>query len=68
MLLISEKPAITLDEIVKVMKANYYTIAEHVNRLKSAGLIIKKYQGRFVGHSLSPYGEKMVKILKGFIG
>jgi predicted transcriptional regulator len=66
LLLISKQPGITLDDIVGKIKANYQTIAEHVNRLKIAGLIIKKHQGKFVIHTLSPYGEKLVRIVKKF--
>jgi len=66
LLLIDRRPEITLDEIVKVVKANYYTISEHVNRLRIAGLITKKYQGKFVAHELTPYGQRVIKIIKSF--
>jgi len=65
-LLVDKCSEITLDKIVKILKANYYTISEHVNRLRIAGLITKKYQGKYVAHELTPYGQKVIKIIKTF--
>jgi len=56
----------SLDEIVENTKCNIKTIAEHVRRLVIAGLVNKHYQGKFVRHSLSPYGIKMFKHIKTF--
>ena len=58
----------TLEDIVDALKANDKTIGEHTRRLYVAGLIGKKYRGRFVEHSLSPYGIKFVKFLESFRG
>ena len=66
LLIILDNPKITLEGIVKKIKGNYQTTAEHVQRLKIAGLICKKYQGRSVVHNLSPYGLQMIKIIKNF--
>ncbi len=66
LLLVSEQQGITLEEIVRLLKANEKTIGEHTRRLYQAGLINKQYQGRFVEHSLSPYGKIFVKFLKSF--
>lgn len=67
LLLVAERPGITLDEIVAVLKGNYQTLSEHVKRVKGAGLITKQYRGRSVAHNLSPFGAKIVKILKTFL-
>ncbi len=56
----------TLEEIVKALEANQKTIGEHTRRLYVAGLINKKYRGKFVEHSLSPYGKTFVKFLESF--
>jgi len=64
--LIKKNPGITLEEISEKLKGNLRTISEHSKKLVNAGLVRKKYQGLFVKHTLSPYGEKMVKILKEF--
>lgn len=64
--LIGKNSGITLDEIAKKLKGNLRTISEHTRKLANAGLIRKKYRGLFVEHTLSPYGEKMIEILKEF--
>jgi predicted transcriptional regulator len=61
LLLIADRPKITLEEIVKNLEANEKTIGEHTRRLFLAGLINKKYRDRFVEHSLSPYGKVFVR-------
>ncbi|MCX6765759.1 MAG: winged helix-turn-helix domain-containing protein [Candidatus Moranbacteria bacterium] len=66
LLLIDEQKDITLDNIVKKLKANEKTISEHTRRLYQAGLINKKYRGNFVEHALSPYGKMFVRFLKTF--
>ena len=66
LLLISEHGGITLESITDTVGANQKTIGEHTRRLQSAGLVNKKYKGRFVEHSLSPYGKTFVNFLKTF--
>jgi len=66
LLLIAEHDGITLDAIVETLGANGKTIGEHTRRLYQAGLINKKYRGKFVEHALSPYGTTFVRFLKSF--
>ena len=66
LLLDKQSPDITLDGIVGELKGNFKTISEHTRKLVMAGLLNKKYQGRNVTHSLSPYGEKVVTFIKSF--
>jgi Mn-dependent DtxR family transcriptional regulator len=67
LLLINSQPEITLEGITEKLKANYHTTSEHVIRLKTAGLINKKYKGKSVLHTLSPFGIKLVKIISTFL-
>lgn len=64
--LVAEREGITLEDIVKALDANEKTIGEHTRRLYQAGLINKKYRGKFVEHTLSPYGKTFVRFLKSF--
>ena len=64
--LVAEHNGITLEDIVEALKANEKTIGEHTRRLYQAGLINKKYRGKFVEHNLSPYGKTFVSFLKSF--
>lgn len=66
LLLVAEREGITLENIVETLGANEKTIGEHTRRLYQAGLINKKYQGKFVEHTLSPYGKTFVRFLKSF--
>lgn len=68
LLLVAQHNSITLDSIIKILGANEKTIGEHARRLNQAGLINKKYNGKFVEHTLSPYGKIFVNFLKSFQG
>ncbi len=54
------------EEIAENLKANIKTISQHTKSLVQAGLLNKKYKGRRVVHSLSPYGLSFLKFLKSF--
>ena len=66
LLLIAESGGITLENIIKAIGANEKTLGEHTRRLYQAGLINKKYRGKFVEHTLSPYGKAFSSFLKTF--
>jgi len=65
-LYIAEHNNSTLDKIIEALDANEKTIGEHTRKLSIAGLVNKKYRGKFVEHSLSPYGKMFVNFLKSF--
>ena len=66
LLIIKSNEGLTLEDIIERIGANEKTIGEHARRLHHAGLINKKYNGKFVEHSLSPYGKLFVKFLELF--
>ena len=66
LLLVAGREVITLEDIVEALGANEKTLGEHTRRLYQAGLINKKYRGKFVEHTLSPYGRTFVSFLKSF--
>ena len=66
LLLIAENDGVTLDGIVETIGANEKTLGEHTRRLSVAGLVNKKYRGKFVEHTLSPYGKTFIVFLKSF--
>ena len=63
---IQKNNGITLERIAELLDCNMKTISEHTRRLVQAGLLNKKYQGRSVAHSLSPYGRRFVGFAKTF--
>jgi len=66
LILVAREEKITLEGIVEKIKANEKTIGEHTRRLYLAGLISKNYKGKYVQHSLTPYGKTFVNFLKSF--
>lgn len=64
--LVADNYEITLEEIADKLKCNIKTTSEHTRRLVLAGLINKKYKGRSVLHSLSPYGKILHKFITTF--
>ena len=66
LLCVGERDGITLEDIVEAIEANEKTLGEHTRRLYQAGLINKKYRGKFVEHTLSPYGKTFVNFLTSF--
>mgnify|MGYP001568248671 CR=1 FL=1 len=63
---VEKSDGITLEEIADELGCNIKTISEHTRRLVQAGLVNKKYQGRSVAHSLSPYGKRIVEFINAF--
>ena len=64
--LVHKSEDITLDTIARELGCNLKTISEHTRRLAAAGLLNKKYRGREVLHSLSPYGRRFLKFTETF--
>ena len=64
--LVNKSDGITLEDIADELDCNIKTISEHTRRLVQAGLVNKKYRGRTVAHSLSPYGQRIVKFIDEF--
>ena len=64
--LIGKQDGITLEGIAEHLDCNIKTISEHARRLVQAGLVDKKYQGRTVQHTLSPYGKTFHRFLTTF--
>ncbi len=61
--LVATRDGVTLEDIADFLDCNFKTISEHTRKLVQAGLIDKKYQGRAVAHSLSPYGKIFHKFI-----
>ena len=66
LLLISNNEGISVEGIADATMCNFKTISEHVRRLVLAGLVYKKYKGRLVTHTLSPYGRIFTKFITTF--
>ena len=66
LLAVEERENIVVSEIADNLNGNFKTISQHTRSLVQSGLINKKYRGRQVAHSLSPYGKIFIKFIKSF--
>lgn len=66
LLYVAKNEHCSLDDIVVMTGCNMKTIADHTRRLMLAGLIEKRYKGREVEHSLTPYGRLFVDFISEF--
>ena len=66
LILIARTPDITLFDIADEVNSNFKTISEHVRRLTIAGLVEKRYAGREVRHTLTPYGKVFYSFIATF--
>ena len=57
---------IHVEGIAQKLAGNLKTISQHVRSLVHAGLLNKKYRGRQVTHTLSPYGKSFLVFMKTF--
>ena len=66
LLAVEANDGIAVGEITDALGANFKTMSQHTRSLVHAGLLNKKYLGRQVTHSLSPYGKSFLKFMKTF--
>ena len=66
LILVEKNEGITVAGIADALDANFKTISQHTRTLVHAGLLNKAYQSQAVVHSLSPYGKRFLKFMKGF--
>jgi DNA-binding transcriptional ArsR family regulator len=62
--LLSSKSELSLSDIALSLKINIKTASEHLQKLSSAGLILKRYRARNVMHKVSPLGEDILTFLR----
>lgn len=61
--LVSQVPNITVEKIAENLDCDFQVVAVHAQKLSRVGLIDKKYIGRSVGHTVSPYGKKFLTFI-----
>jgi len=66
LILVSKSPGITVDGISERIECSFANTSSHTHRLVNAGLLNKKYSGRAVSHTISPYGKKFLDFLETF--
>jgi len=66
LLAVEKNEGIAVEEIAEELDADFKNISQHTRRLVQAGLLNKKYRGRQVAHTLSPYGKSFLKFMRTF--
>ena len=60
LMLINKKPKLNVKEISDILKINYQTGANHIQRLEKVGLIYKRYKGLSVEHIITKRGKQFI--------
>jgi predicted transcriptional regulator len=64
--LLSKSPSLSVDQISQNLNTDFYTTSDHIRKLADAGIIEKKYKGRFVLHTLTKRGNGILSFCKMF--
>ena len=64
MILLNRRPELSLIEVSEALEINFRTAFEHLRRLIIAGLVMKRSEGNFVRHALTPLGKFILKFLR----
>ena len=62
--LLEKTPKLAVDDISRNLNVNFVTIADHIRKLSDAGLVEKKYKGRFVTHTVTNVGKYILSFCK----
>ena len=62
--LLNKNPNLSVYDISRNLNVNFVTIADHIRKLYDAGLVEKKYKGRFVIHTVSNMGKHIISFCK----
>ena len=64
--LLEKTPNLSVDDISQNLNVVFFTISDHIRKLADAGLVDKKYKGRFVLHNLTKRGKSILSFCKMF--
>lgn len=55
--LLYKEPELTLEQIAAELDIDFRVTSEHIRRMVTGGLILKRYEGRSVHHVLTPRAQ-----------
>lgn len=64
LMLLRDKPELSVLEIADTLGVNFKTISEHTRRLAIAGLVLKRSDGTSIRHALTYVGISILKFLR----
>ena len=62
--ILAREPGLSLQQISEQLNVSLKTISEHIRRMAVAGLVQKRYEGRWVRHKLTRRGTYVLRFLK----
>ncbi len=62
--LLHKHPRLSVEEIADEIGAEYKTMAAHIRRMYTSGLVLKRYRGRRVEHILTKRGLNVLTFLR----
>ena len=60
LLLMKQKPELSVEEIADALKMNYENASDHIRKLAIAGLVLKRYEGTSIRHKLTNRAEAVL--------
>ena len=62
--LLHSEPELSVEEVADKLSVNFKTISEHIRRLATSGLVLKRSEGNCVRHKLTSRAQSMLKFLR----
>ena len=62
--LLKKNPGLTLEQVAEHLHIDFRVASEHLRRMGAGGLIIKKYKGRYVCHTLTRRADDILTFLR----
>ena len=62
--LLEREPELSVEDISERFDVSMKTTSEHIRRLAIAGLVMKRYAGRWVRHKLTDRGRHILAFLR----
>lgn len=62
--LLKEEPELSVDDIAEKLRIGYENASDHIRKMAIAGLVLKRNDGPYVRHALSPRGENVLAFCK----
>ncbi len=63
LLLLRKEPELTLDQISTSLDIDFRVASEHIRRLATGELVLKRYAGRYVHHALTSRAKNILTFL-----
>lgn len=61
---LEKHPEYSVGEIAEALRIHFKTAAQHIQRLTSAGVVVKRSDGTSIRHALTKRGTSILKFLR----